>query len=95
MSNQTFVKKDRISFAQNLNETIVIAPSNITTNALYIGPNSAITYDGNSNVQNINYLQGVTLSNQYIYADGTYLSNLPTGITTLMIQQNYHQLLLE
>ena len=83
MSNQTFVKKDRISFAQNLNETIVIAPSNITTNALYIGPNSAITYDGDSNVASINYLQGVTLSNQYIYADGTYLSNLPTssGIT--------------
>lgn len=82
MSNQTFVKKDRISFAQNLNETIVIAPSNITTNALYIGPNSAITYDGDSNVASINYLQGVTLSNQYIYADGTYLSNLPTGIIT-------------
>ena len=81
MSNQTFVKKDRISFAQNLNEQIAIAPSNITTNALYIGPNSAITYDTGSNVTNINTLAGVTLSNQYIYADGTYLSNLPTGIT--------------
>ena len=83
MSNQTFVKKDRISFAQNSNEQIAIAPSNITTNALYIGPNSAITYDTLSNVQNINTLAGVTLSNQYIYADGTYLSNLPTtsGVT--------------
>ena len=80
MSNQTYIKKDRISFAQNLNETIVIAPSNITTNALFIGPNSAISYDVNSNVQNINYLQGITLSNQYIYADGTYLSNIPSGI---------------
>ena len=50
---------------------------------MYIGPNSAISYDSLSNVQTINYLQGVTLSNQYIYADGTYLSNLPTsgGIT--------------
>ena len=79
MSNQTFVKKDRISFAHNFNETIVLAPSNITTNALYIGPNSAITYDGNSNITNINYLNGVTLSNQYLYADGTYISNLPPG----------------
>jgi len=80
MSNQTFIKKDRISFAQNLNEKLVIAPSNLTTNALFLGPNSAITYDGNSNITNIQYLQGVTLSNQYIYADGTYLSNLPNGI---------------
>jgi hypothetical protein len=80
MSNQTFIKKDRISFAQNLNEKLVIAPSNLATNALFFGPNSAITYDGNSNITNIQYLQGVTLSNQYIYADGTYLSNLPNGI---------------
>jgi hypothetical protein len=80
MSNQTFVKKDRISFAQNLNEKLVIAPSNLTTNALFLGPNSAISYDGNSNIQTINTLAGVTLSNQYIYADGTYLSNLPNGI---------------
>ena len=36
MSNQTFVKKDRISFAQNLNEKLVIAPSNLTTNALFL-----------------------------------------------------------
>jgi len=79
MSNQTFVKKDRISFAENLNEQEVIAPF---SNALYVGPNSAITYDGDSNVVSINYLQGVTLSNQYIYADGTYLSNLPTAITS-------------
>ena len=82
MSNQTFVKKDRISFAQNLNETIVIAPSNITTNTLFIGPNSAITYDTNSNIANIQTLNGITLSNQYIYADGTYLSNIPSGNIT-------------
>jgi hypothetical protein len=79
MSNQTFVKKDRISFAENLNEQEVIAPF---SNALYVGPNSGITYDGGSNVVSINYLAGVTLSNQYIYADGTYLSNLPTAITS-------------
>ena len=76
MSNQTFVKKDRISFAQNLNEKSIIAPF---SNAVFIGPNSAITYDGASNITSINTLQGVTLSNQYIYADGTYLSNIPTS----------------
>ena len=76
MSNQTFVKKDRISFAQNLNEKSVIAPF---SNAVFIGPNSAITYDGASNITSINTLQGVTLSNQYIYADGTHLSNIPTS----------------
>jgi hypothetical protein len=69
MSNQTFVKKDRISFAVNSNEILTIAPINNNTSILFGSPNL------NSNVS-------VVLSNQYIYADGTYLSNLPTGITT-------------
>jgi len=68
MSNQTFVKKDRISFAVNSNEILTIAPINNNTSILFGSPNL------NSNVS-------VILSNQYIYADGTYLSNLPTGIT--------------
>ena len=76
MSNQTFIKKDRISFAINLIEQSVIAPN---SNAIFIGPNSAITYDGNSNLISINTLQGISLSNQYIYADGTHLSNIPTS----------------
>ena len=68
MSNQTFVKKDRISFAVNLNEVLTIAPTN----------NNTTIYFGSSNLDsNV----GVVLSNQYIYADGTYLSNLPTAIT--------------
>ena len=76
MSNQTFIKKDRISFAKNLNEKYVIAPN---SNTVFIGPNSSILYDTNSNVTSINTSQGVTFSNQYIYADGTYLSNIPTS----------------
>ena len=76
MSNQTFIKKDRISFAQNFNENIVLSPINSN---LFIGPNSAISYDVNSNVVSINPLQGIILSNNYIYADGTYLSNIPSG----------------
>jgi hypothetical protein len=69
MSNQTFVKKDRISFAVNSNEILTIAPINNNTSILFGSPNL------NSNVS-------VVLSNQYIYADGTYLSNLPTAVTT-------------
>ena len=76
MSNQTFIKKDRISFAQNLNEKYVIAPN---SNAVFVGPNSAITYDFNSNITSINTLQGITLSNKFIYADGRFISNLPPG----------------
>ena len=76
MSNQTFIKKDRISFATNLIEKTVIAPN---SNAIFIGANTSVTYDGNSNVISINPLQGITLSNQYIYADGTFISNLAPG----------------
>ena len=76
MSNQTFIKKDRISFATNLIEKTVIAPN---SNAIFIGANTSVTYDGNSNVISINTLQGISLSNQYIYADGTHLSNIPTS----------------
>jgi len=76
MSNQTFIKKDRISFAKNLNEKYVIAPN---SNTVFIGPNSSILYDTNSNVTSINTSQGVTFSNQYIYADGTYIRNLAPG----------------
>ena len=65
MSNQTFIKKDRISFATNLIEKTVIAPN---SNAIFIGANSSVIYDGNSNVISINPLQGITLSNQFIYA---------------------------
>jgi hypothetical protein len=36
MSNQTFVKKDRISFAVNLNEVLSIAPTNNNT-TIYFG----------------------------------------------------------
>ena len=76
MSNQTFIKKDRISFATNLIEKTVIAPN---SNAIFIGANTSVTYDGNSNVISINPLQGITLSNQYMYADGTFISNLAPG----------------
>ena len=76
MSNQTFIKKDRISFATNLIEKTVIAPN---SNAIFIGANSSVIYDGNSNVISINPLQGITLSNQFIYADGTFISNLAPG----------------
>jgi len=69
MSNQTFVKKDRISFAVNSNEILTIAPINTNNSILFGSP----TLDSNVSV---------VLSNQFIYADGTYLSNLPTGVTT-------------
>ena len=66
MSNQTYIKKDRISFAVNSNEVLTVAPANNNTTIYFGNP------DLNSNV-------GVLLSNQYIYADGTYISNLPPG----------------
>ena len=75
MSNQTYLKSDRISFARNLAETYIIANN---SNSIAFGPIGITTLNLDGTINTINSTNAVVFSNQYIYGDGSYLTNIPT-----------------
>ena len=77
MSNQTYLKSDRISFAKNLAEEYIVANN---SNSIAFGPIGIATLNLDGTIQSINTTNAIVFSNQYIYGDASYLLNIPTPL---------------